>query len=94
MYEVELECGSVSVEQLAGVSLVNGVTLILGVTSFASSAVCLYNLSSINDVMNSFYQDCLVGNLGFSNNVDAWDGGVYDASCSPISNRYDLCTIY
>ena len=82
VYEVELDCGSVSVEQLAGVSLVNGVTLTLGVTASSSSAVCLYNLSSINDVMDSFYQDCLVGSDGFSNNVDAWVGSVYDAPCS------------
>ena len=48
VYELELECGSVSVEQLAGLSLVSEVTLILGVTSFMPScAVCSYNLSDI-----------------------------------------------
>ena len=82
VYEVELDCGSVSVEQLAGVSLVNGESLILGVTSSASSAVCLYNLSSIDNVMDNFYQDCLVGSDGFSNNVDAWVGDAYSFSCS------------
>ena len=72
-------------------SLVNGVTLILGVTSSASNTVCLYCLSSINDAMDSFYQDCLIGTMGFSNNVDAWEDDVYDASCSIYP--YSVCPV-
>ena len=93
VYEVEMECGSVSVEQLAGVSLVNGVTLILGVTSSASSEVCLYNLSSIDNVMDSFFQDCLVGDMGL-NSITIWMHGVMMGMvihAIPTPNRYDLC---
>ena len=75
-------------------SLVNEVILILGVTSSASSAVCLYNLSSIDNVMESFYQDCLVGNMSFSNNVDSWVGDVYATSCSAYSTPVHLYNLY
>ena len=86
VYELELECGLASSVQLAGVSLVNSVTVVLGVVhdSFVNSpgALCSYNLSAINEVMDQFFDDCLVDSESYTNNVDSYSGSVYDSPCS------------
>ena len=86
VYELELECGDISVDHLVGVAVVNNVTLVLGAVDSSSSnirgAVCSYNLSAINTAMDRFFNDCLVGNAGYSNNVDVYSGSVFDSSCS------------
>ena len=104
VYELELECGDVSVDRLAGVSLVNSSTIVLGVVDLRSSdlalnlsgrarsAVCSYNLDAINAAMDRFFNDCLVQRESYSNNVDIYSGEEYNSPCSSYNEPVSTAT--
>ena len=68
-YELVLGCDTniFFAPTIKSVSVLNGETLLIAITSSGTSRVCSYNLTVINSVMDSAYQSCVVGNSGDSN---------------------------
>ena len=82
-YEVELGCNDIDQffsPSHISVSILNGVTMLLGIHFSGSDIICSYNISEINSMMDTVYQTCTTTSTTSRNIV--WQNSL---TCSSIS---------
>ena len=83
-YEVELGCNGIDQffsPSHISVSVLNGVTMLLGIHLSGSDIICSYNISEINSMMDTAYQTCTT--TGTTSRNIVWQ--VNSLTCSGIS---------
>ena len=82
-YEVELECNNMDQffdPSHISISVLNGVTMLLGIHLSGSDIICSYNISEINSMMDTAYQTCTT--TGTTSRNIVWQNSL---TCSSIS---------